>query len=89
MPAMGGRESVSTLFGEGGCLPWIGKKGSKELYSYQLSMKREGSAHPAAEEVITVEVPEVPLRELNEITNFFSNERLIGQGSYAKAVQGS
>ncbi|KAG8065079.1 hypothetical protein GUJ93_ZPchr0004g40012 [Zizania palustris] len=88
MPAMGWRESVSTLFGEGGCLPWIGKKGSKELYSYPIKHeKREGSAHPAAEEVITVEVPEVPLRELNEITNFFSNERLIGQGSYAKVYR--
>ncbi|KAL5214916.1 hypothetical protein ABZP36_004068 [Zizania latifolia] len=88
MPAMGWRESVRTLFGEGGCLPWIGKKGSKELYSYPIEHeKREGSDYPAAEEVITVEVPEVPLRELNEITNFFSNERLIGQGSYAKVYR--
>jgi pto-interacting protein 1 len=39
---------------------------------------------PAPEEVVTVEVPEVPLRELNEITASFSGERLIGQGSYAK-----
>jgi len=34
-----------------------------------------------------VEVPEVPLRELNEITASFSDERLIGQGSYAKVYR--
>jgi pto-interacting protein 1 len=37
--------------------------------------------------VVTVEVPEVPVRELNEITNSFSNENLIGQGSYAKVYR--
>jgi len=37
--------------------------------------------------VVTVEVPEVPLRELNEITASFSDERLIGQGSYAKVYR--
>lgn len=34
-----------------------------------------------------MEVPEVPLRELNEITASFSGEKLIGQGSYAKVYQ--
>lgn len=52
------------------------------------SEKRRGrSGGPVAEEVITVEVPEVPLRELNEITASFSGEKLIGQGSYAKVYQ--
>ncbi|KAF0891757.1 hypothetical protein E2562_010952 [Oryza meyeriana var. granulata] len=91
MPAMGLWESVRTLFGEGGnlgCLPRIGKKGSKDLYSYPMDHeKRKGSDRAAAEEVVTVEVPEVPVRELNEITNFFSNENLIGQGSYANVYR--
>lgn len=53
------------------------------------SEKRRGSGGPtpAPEEVITVEVPEVRLRELNEITASFSGEKLIGQGSYAKVYQ--
>jgi pto-interacting protein 1 len=38
--------------------------------------------------VLTVEVPEVPLREVNEITASFSGEKLIGQGSYAKVYRG-
>jgi pto-interacting protein 1 len=37
--------------------------------------------------VVTVEVPEVQLRELNEITASFSSENLIGQGSYAKVYR--
>uniref|UniRef100_A0A0D9W6J6 Protein kinase domain-containing protein n=2 Tax=Leersia perrieri TaxID=77586 RepID=A0A0D9W6J6_9ORYZ len=91
MPAMGLWESIRTLFGEGGgCLPRIGKKGSEsdDLYSYSMDHeKRKGSERPAAEEVVTVEVPEVSVKELNEITNFFSNENLIGQGSYAKVYR--
>ena len=35
------------------------------------------------EEPLTVEVPAVALREINELTDSFSGERLIGQGSYA------
>ncbi|XP_015692102.1 PTI1-like tyrosine-protein kinase 3 [Oryza brachyantha] len=89
---MGLWESVRTLFGEGGnlgCLPRIGKKGSsKDLHSYPMDHeKRKGSDSAAPEEVVTVEVPEVPVRELNEITSFFSSENLIGQGSYAKVYR--
>uniref|UniRef100_A0A0D9ZMH1 Protein kinase domain-containing protein n=1 Tax=Oryza glumipatula TaxID=40148 RepID=A0A0D9ZMH1_9ORYZ len=90
MPAMGLWESVRSLFGEGGngCLPRIGKKESEDLYSYPVDHeKRKGADRAAAEEVVTVEVPEVPVRELNEITNSFSNENLIGQGSYAKVYR--
>lgn len=58
-------------------------------YCCFASEKRRGSGGPAPapEEVITVEVPEVPLRELNGITASFSGEKLIGQGSYAKVYQ--
>jgi pto-interacting protein 1 len=37
--------------------------------------------------VAVVEVPEVSLREVNEITGSFSGEKLIGQGSYAKVYR--
>ncbi|WVZ86212.1 hypothetical protein U9M48_033033 [Paspalum notatum var. saurae] len=49
--------------------------------------RRDSGGGPAAEEVVTVEVPEVPLRELNDITACFSDEKLIGQGSYAKVYR--
>lgn len=84
-------ESMKTLFGDGGnlgCLPPIGRKVSRDSTSYPVEPdKRKGSGGPAAEEVVTVDVPEVPLRQLNEITSFFSNEKLIGQGSYAKVYR--
>ncbi|CAM0904074.1 unnamed protein product [Alopecurus aequalis] len=88
-------ESVKTLFADGGslgCLPRLGRKDPEDLYSYPLEpaekRKRSRGAAPAAvEEPLTVEVPAVTLREINEITDSFSAERLIGQGSYAKVYK--
>jgi pto-interacting protein 1 len=39
------------------------------------------------DEPLTVEVPAVPVREINEITDNFAGERLVGQGSYAKVYK--
>ncbi|ONM16418.1 putative protein kinase [Zea mays] len=93
---MGWWENAKSVFGDAGnvgCFPRIGRKQSKNSYAFPAdpgSEKRRGSGGPAPapEEVITVEVPEVPLRELNGITASFSGEKLIGQGSYAKVYQG-
>ncbi|XP_020403127.1 putative protein kinase superfamily protein isoform X2 [Zea mays] len=92
---MGWWENAKSVFGDAGnvgCFPRIGRKQSKNSYAFPAdpgSEKRRGSGGPAPapEEVITVEVPEVPLRELNGITASFSGEKLIGQGSYAKVYQ--
>nr|CAB3484949.1 unnamed protein product [Digitaria exilis] len=76
-----------------GCFPRIRRKlSSRNSYAYtEDPEKRKGQggapAAAAEEEVVTVEVPEVQLRELNEITASFSGERLIGQGSYAKVYK--
>ncbi|OEL33751.1 PTI1-like tyrosine-protein kinase 3, partial [Dichanthelium oligosanthes] len=95
-------ESAKSVFADGGgdgeedegarkvgCFPRFGRK-SRNSYAYTPDpekRKKQGSGGPAAEEVVTVEVPEVQLRELNEITASFSSENLIGQGSYAKVYQ--
>ncbi|XP_062183838.1 PTI1-like tyrosine-protein kinase 3 [Phragmites australis] len=88
---MGWWESAKAMFGDSGnlgCFPRIGRKQSKNSYAYPADPeKRSEPGGPAAEEVVTVEVPEVPLRELNEITGSFSGEKLIGQGSYAKVYR--
>ncbi|TVU15434.1 hypothetical protein EJB05_38955 [Eragrostis curvula] len=74
---MGWLESAKTMFGDGGslgCFPRIGRK-SKNVYAYTVdpettnssSDKRKGSGGQAPEEVVVVDVPEVPLREVNEL----------------------
>ncbi|CAN6276124.1 unnamed protein product [Urochloa humidicola] len=73
-----------------GCFSRIGRKLSRNPYSYTEDpekRKGQGGDGPVPEEVVTVEVPEVPLRELNEITACFSGEQLIGQGSYARVYR--
>nr|CAB3487466.1 unnamed protein product [Digitaria exilis] len=74
-----------------GCFPMIRRKLSRNSYAYPDDPEKRkgqgGAPAAAAEEVVTVEVPEVQLRELNEITASFSGERLIGQGSYAKVYK--
>ncbi|CAD6263241.1 unnamed protein product [Miscanthus lutarioriparius] len=94
---MGWWENAKSVFGDGGgggnvgCFPRIGRKQARNSYAFPADpgseKRRGGSGGPVPEEVITVEVPEVTLRELNEITASFSSEKLIGQGSYAKVYQ--
>ncbi|KAJ1271655.1 hypothetical protein BS78_06G143100 [Paspalum vaginatum] len=88
-------ENAKSVFGDGGgvgCFPRIGRrrKVSRSSYAYPVDTEkgqREPGGGPEAEEVVTVEVPEVPLRELNDITACFSGDKLIGQGSYAKVYR--
>jgi len=85
----GGGEDGEEDGGSVGCFPRIRRKMSRNTYAYTADPdKRKGhGGGPAPEEVVPVEVPEVQLRELNEITASFSDERLIGQGSYAKVYR--
>ncbi|CAO2042795.1 unnamed protein product [Urochloa humidicola] len=75
--------------GNVGCFSRLGRKLSRNPYADKTDPeKRKGQdGSPVPEEVVTVEVPEVPLREVNEITACFSGENLIGQGSYAKVYR--
>ncbi|CAL5031308.1 unnamed protein product [Urochloa decumbens] len=75
--------------GNVGCFSRIGRKLSRNPYADTTDPGQGGGGDggPVAEEVLTVEVPEVPLREVNEITACFSGEKLIGQGSYAKVYR--
>ncbi|CAL5068613.1 unnamed protein product [Urochloa decumbens] len=79
--------------GKVGCFSRIGRKLSKNPYADTTDPEKRkgqgggGDGGPVADEVLTVEVPEVPLREVNEITACFSGEKLIGQGSYAKVYR--
>ncbi|KAM0911856.1 hypothetical protein ACQ4PT_013208 [Festuca glaucescens] len=89
-------ESVKTLFADGGglgCLPRLGRKEPEDLHSYppEPAEKRKRSRRAAApaveDEPLTVEVPAVALREINELTDSFAGERLVGEGSYAKVYK--
>ncbi|CAN6228646.1 unnamed protein product [Urochloa humidicola] len=76
--------------GNVGCFSRLGRKMSRNPYADTTDpekRKGQGDGGPVPEEVVTVEVPEVPLREVNEITACFSGENLIGQGSYAKVYR--